>query len=323
VADTGRGLRAWATATTVGLFLVVLVGFFDTFTGSARGCGAMWPLCNGGVLPSPTVQSIIEYAHRALSGVVGLLVAVVTVAAWRRHPDRWEVAVLGAVGFGFVIVQAVVGALAVIWPEAPPVMALHFGFAILSFMGQALLTVVLWQLKQPTGGGWALRAHAPDRRVTVLALGVVVYALGLGYLGAYVAHAGAGLACRGWPLCDGRWIPPLGGLTLLAFAHRVAALGLAVLAVWLWAAVRPLGGRRPDLVRGVGATLVLVAAQIASGAYLVASRLSTGADMIHVALMTALFGVLGYVALQAVPRPAAAAGAGTTGGRAPNPRWGT
>jgi cytochrome c oxidase assembly protein subunit 15 len=323
VAGGERRLRTWATATTVGLFLVVLVGFLDTFTGSARGCGAMWPLCNGGVLPSPTVQSIIEYVHRALSGIVGLLVAIVTIAAWRRYRDRWEVWVLGGIGFGFVIVQAVVGALAVIWPEAPPVMALHFGFAILSFMGQALLTVLLWQFRAPNGGGWTLRQQAPGRRVTALALGVVVYALGLGYLGAYVAHAGAGAACQGWPLCNGQVIPPLHGLTALAFGHRVAALGLGGLTVWLWATVRALAPGRPDLVRGAGAALVLVAAQVASGAYLVFSHLATTADMVHVALMTALFGVLGYVALQAVPRTATAADTARTGGRAKSPRWGT
>ena len=55
---------------------VVLWGAFVRATGSGAGCGNHWPLCNGSVTPhSPTLATIIEFTHRATSGVDLVLVA--------------------------------------------------------------------------------------------------------------------------------------------------------------------------------------------------------------------------------------------------------
>jgi cytochrome c oxidase assembly protein subunit 15 len=299
-----RWLRGLAAVSTVGLFVVILIGFLDTFTHSAEGCGAMWPLCNGRFVPGPSLQSQVEYAHRAITGVVGLMVGVAVIWAWRRYARYWDVLVLGWVGLGFVLVQALVGAAAVIWPESPPVMATHFGFALLAFAGFALMTVVLYQLSAPAGGGYALRRTPIDAGLRRGLVGLLLYTTGMAYWGAYVAHVGAGGACAGWPLCNGALFPPLTGGVPVVMIHRLGAVGEAVLVGWLFRRARAVKTTRPDIYRAVHAALAVVLLQVASGAAVILSGLNTSWDVVHVSLMTVLFTLTAYLTLQAwVPLP--------------------
>ena len=68
------------------MFVVLVMGAAVTNTGSAEGCGRSWPLCNGRLVPEFTVSTAIEYSHRAVTGVEGLLVVALTAAMlgfWR------------------------------------------------------------------------------------------------------------------------------------------------------------------------------------------------------------------------------------------------
>ena len=57
--------------------LVILWGAVVRATGSGAGCGAHWPTCNGQVVPlAPSIGTMIEYFHRATSGIALLLVAL-------------------------------------------------------------------------------------------------------------------------------------------------------------------------------------------------------------------------------------------------------
>src|SRR5829696_8162535 len=99
--------------------LVILWGAYVRATGSGAGCGSHWPLCNGEVVPrAAAAQTLIEFTHRATSGLA--LLAVVALVAWvfqafpRRHPARKGAAsslVLilteAAVGAGLVLFELV------------------------------------------------------------------------------------------------------------------------------------------------------------------------------------------------------------------------
>ena len=90
---------------------VVLWGAYVRATGSGAGCGNHWPLCNGAALPvSPTLATIIEFTHRATSGIDLALVALLVVWAFRAfvrgHPVRLG-ATLSAI---FLMSEALLGA---------------------------------------------------------------------------------------------------------------------------------------------------------------------------------------------------------------------
>ena len=55
--------------------LTILAGTVVRATGSGDGCGSHWPLCNGEFLPvAPSIKTIIEFTHRRISLVDGVLV---------------------------------------------------------------------------------------------------------------------------------------------------------------------------------------------------------------------------------------------------------
>src|SRR5262245_2240590 len=90
---------------------VILWGALVRATGSGAGCGAHWPTCNGEVVPlAPTTATLIEFTHRATSGlalllVIALLVRVLTRRS-RGHLARpWAVA-----SMVLILTEALIGA---------------------------------------------------------------------------------------------------------------------------------------------------------------------------------------------------------------------
>ena len=110
------GLATFALAFNVG---VILWGALVRATGSGAGCGAHWPTCNGTVVPlDPSLGTLIEFAHRATSGLALLLVAFLFHRVFRYraagHLARfWAAAALvlilseAAIGAGLVLFQRV------------------------------------------------------------------------------------------------------------------------------------------------------------------------------------------------------------------------
>ncbi|HEX5227647.1 MAG TPA: COX15/CtaA family protein [Bryobacteraceae bacterium] len=91
--------------------LVVLWGAYVRASGSGAGCGSHWPLCNGEVLPaSPGVQTIIEFTHRAMSGVALAAVAVLWLWTRRRFLRTAPVRPMAAASAIFLITEALLGA---------------------------------------------------------------------------------------------------------------------------------------------------------------------------------------------------------------------
>jgi heme A synthase len=91
--------------------LTVLWGAYVRASGSGAGCGRHWPLCNGVVIPNPQqMQTVIEFAHRLLSGGALILIAAMVIWGFRIHP-RGSPVRKGLVASGvFIITEALLGA---------------------------------------------------------------------------------------------------------------------------------------------------------------------------------------------------------------------
>ena len=107
-------LRCFSWGVLAYFIAVILWGTVVRATGAGAGCGDHWPLCNGTVIQhSPTVDAMIEFAHRITSGIA--FFAVVGLAVWtyratvRRHLARRFV--MAAVIF--TLIEAALGALLV------------------------------------------------------------------------------------------------------------------------------------------------------------------------------------------------------------------
>lgn len=109
--DENRAFVRFGWATLAYTLFVVLFGAWVRITGSGAGCGQHWPTCHGQLVPrSPGIETVIEFTHRATSGLYGLLVIALLVWAIRRF-DRGHLVRLGAwLTLIFTITEALVGA---------------------------------------------------------------------------------------------------------------------------------------------------------------------------------------------------------------------
>lgn len=298
-------LKVVAVVAAAGMLVINLVGFLDAQTGSALGCGKDWPLCNGEFIPSLSNEHvIIEFTHRALVGGFALIAMVFLVWCLITYRRFAEVKVLAWLGIAFIIIQSALGALAVVFVNPPPVLALHLGFGMLAMIGTVLLAVFVFQMQAKFRGqqsGLSLRLSPVSSRTRAAVIGIWVYTYVAIYWGSFVAFRGDGEACPTWPLCNGKIFPGFSGGVGLDFIHRLFAVGLAVLAVLLLWHLRTIARERLDLARGALWFLIAVLAQITTGANLALSRDATGPYMMHLSTLMFLFGTLSYLGMQTMP----------------------
>ncbi len=91
--------------------VTILWGAFVRATGAGAGCGSHWPLCNGQVLPrAPAVETLIEFSHRATSGVALLLVIGLVFYSRRVGAPGSLVRRAAWASLAFVVTEALIGA---------------------------------------------------------------------------------------------------------------------------------------------------------------------------------------------------------------------
>ncbi len=216
-------LRYWLLWTTLLVFVLIVSGGVVRVTGSA--C-AGWPLCESGVLPPLDGPGLFDYLHRlatALAAPVLLLTGWqvwrwARRVAWLARPYWLALVVVG--------LQALVGGqLKNLPPEWGS--ALHFGLAIISLGLLTLVTVVAFVLhadeKQPA----RLALRSPFGRAAGLYLAVVFVVLVSG-----VWLSGQGVACNGWPLCNGQ-VWPGSAVERVDMLHRLAVALASAFSLWL------------------------------------------------------------------------------------------
>ena len=150
-----RATKGLAVAATIGMFIVLLMGATVTNTGSSQGCGTSWPLCHGEFIPEYAFETMVEFSHRLVTGIEGLLILGLAVTAFplrRRYP---ELKALLPLMIFTLILQSGMGAWAVMSPQSPPVMALHFGISLVCLASVFLTARVIFEGegRQPVAEG--------------------------------------------------------------------------------------------------------------------------------------------------------------------------
>ena len=281
-------MHRFALLTSASTLFLIFVGGLVTSTGSGLAVPD-WPLSYGQFFPPMVGGVFYEHGHRMVAATVGFLMTVLAVWLAIRESRKW-VARLGVVALLAVILQGVLGGITVLFLLPTAVSVAHACLAQ-AFLG---LTVVLAVV---TGPGWRTLATRATRSIdtgpglglqhlTIALAGAVYIQL---ILGALMRHTGAGLAIPDFPLAFGRLVPPLTSApVVIHFAHRVWAVAVTALVVWV--AARVLGRHRgvPALTRPVILMLALLAAQITLGAVTVWSGKAVTPTTAHVACGAAL-----------------------------------
>lgn len=292
-------VKALAAVTTAGMFLVLVMGTLVTNSGSATGCGQSWPLCKGQFIPQFAVSTFIEFSHRAVTAAETVLVLALTAGVLVFWRSRREIKILAPLMVIFLFAQAALGALAVMYPESPEILALHFGVSLISFASILLTTLFIFEYD-----GWdRLRDRPVKPRFARMVWGLLAYSYIVVYIGAYVQHKKVQLACHQWPACNNGNVLPTNAAEDIVFVHRFAAFLLVVGIVWLVFRAYQQRAARPDLFWGSVAALVTVLMQALEGAFVVFSQLDIFSTLMHGAFVALLFGSLCYLALHTLRRP--------------------
>ncbi len=194
---------------------------------------------------------IVEWTHRWVAGLVGILAVATAVIAWRRHRHQHTIVIPAVAAVAVIGVQAWVGRLVVKGELDADLVSVHLA---ISMVVVALLTMVV------VGSAHAAWRVTPDRsedRAWTWLLAVAAAgSLALLLLGSYVHN----LYISGWPLVDDTLFPDLSNrFVAVHFFHRVVApAGLVYFAYLAIAATRR---QRPEterwLVYAAGAAHVL------------------------------------------------------------------
>jgi len=127
-----RALRWGTTAALVVSIVIIVAGGVVRLTGSGLGCPT-WPECETGSIattPELGIHGFIEFANRALTGVLCLAVGWAIVAARLQRPRNRTLTRLAWSEFWLVVVNAIAGGVTVHTGLNPWVVALHFLLAI-------------------------------------------------------------------------------------------------------------------------------------------------------------------------------------------------
>ncbi|WP_040952922.1 COX15/CtaA family protein [Gorillibacterium massiliense] len=283
----GKYVKSLSLVTCIGMLIVLMMGVLVSNTGSELGCGNDWPLCNGKFVPSYTLESLIEWNHRAVTGVEGILVAVTFFAVW-RYVRRFDARLYVTMAAFFTVLQAILGAMAVVWSQSSAVMALHFGFSLMAFASTYLLYRTIREIH--TTREREISNSRVNGSIRSLAWLSAIFTYIVVYLGAYVKHTNSSGACTDWPLCNGKLIPDFSGGAGEVFAHRTAGLLLCIFLVVLLIVIRRSG--RSDLIRTSNYVVLFVVLQIISGVLLtaaIATEWFSYAGMLHILIIAGLF----------------------------------
>lgn len=284
-----KSLRSLAFVTAGFAYAVIVLGFVVRITESGMGCGDDWPLCNGQLIPAfDSVETVIEFGHRVAVLGLGALVAAVAIVAWqtRKVPGaggRGGTLAPALLGLGLLVVQSLLGALAVKLELPPHTVVLHLG------TGLALLaTLAVLGLR----AGVLMGTTAPPG--TGLSSGGIVAAAVLGALvvlmGGMTATTGASSACIGFPLCNGQVWPTAGteGLQHIHWTHRLLAYGLFLHLLGLVLGLRRKKAPR-RLETAAWVAFALAVAQVGAGAIMVLAYLPPFWRVLHAVLGTAVW----------------------------------
>ena len=283
----GGPLRAWSLASVIFLLGLIILGGVVRITDSGLGCPD-WPFCHGKVIPSSDPATLIEYSHRMVAAVTGLIIVITGFVIWRSHRKERLLTSPIILAILLLIVQVILGWITVRTELNEWLVMAHLTVAQSVLALMIVITVVGVSLRNPrTGEATSISTTA---RNTFIAALVATFAVILS--GAYTQATGATGACGdSWPLCSGSLFPGT-FLEGVHMGHRL--LTILAIPIIVAAANQAYNLRRqiPSISRLAPLFIALFAGQIVVGGINVMIGFHRATNVMHLAAATFVWAAL-------------------------------
>lgn len=290
--NISKPLKYISIIATLTMIFVQIGGALVSKTGSADGCGSSWPLCHGQVIPKTfPMDTIIELAHRGVSGFALIIVVALGYLALKEIGHIRETKFLVSMSIGFLVLQALIGAAAVVWQQNDFVLALHFGISLISFASVFLLSLLIFEVDQKFEAREVIiQSHLKWH--TILFTMSIYIAI---YSGALVRHTESTLACISWPHCNSDSIfMPSNFYEYVHMGHRTLAF---IMFLWFtyitYHAVKHYNEYRV-IKNGYTLAYLFIVMQVITGAITIFTLGNIFIMLLHALFITLLFGMLCY-----------------------------
>ncbi|MBA2763071.1 MAG: COX15/CtaA family protein [Thermoleophilaceae bacterium] len=314
-----QSFRRLAFWTGVATLVLILVGGIVRVSESGLGCGPAgsglqgWPFCNGDLVPGLELNAIIEYSHRLLGSIVGLMMLALAIWTIRSYRANRNLVKASCAAFVLVVAQGLLGALTVELNLGAGLVAAHLGLAMILL---ALIAYIWRSSRGDVIGSGAVNGGPNFKAVAGLAqIGLFLTIVAGGFMAGtqkfgrtdFQLGDGAHHACgTEFPACNGAFMPfgqaPLVDIHL---THRFFLYVTTALIVWL--VVMALRRRpSPRIVRMAWVALGILVLQLLIGALNVwIAEIYEVLIVAHLLLATLLWGHLFGINLQLyrVPEP--------------------
>ncbi len=190
-----------------------------------------WPLCFGKVIPRYHFGVYLEFIHRLIAGIVGLLYLAFFVQVWRNTHLK-KLRLLSLVGLFFLMAQIIMGGLTVLKLLDAYIVTMHLTLATVFLITLYVMKQTLLLKEKPSTPTKSSKRLRFFKINTVLGIIFVVVQIVLGGL---VASTYSGLVCVDFPTCNGQILPsPLSGPIAIQVFHRFGAYWLSLLVTLLF-----------------------------------------------------------------------------------------
>ena len=135
-----RTFQGVSVVTALSIYVLIVLGGLVASTDSGLACPD-WPLCNGQVLPSLTINVLIEFTHRVWTIEATIAVIATMLMAWKFYKRMSRITLFATLTFILLLAQITLGMLTVQTRTLPVVVTAHLGMATLVF-ASALITSI-------------------------------------------------------------------------------------------------------------------------------------------------------------------------------------
>ena len=280
-------IKRLALLTILLTYLLIVFGGYVASSKSGMGCGPEWPLCNGDVVPTLHGDTLIEFTHRVIGAILGIVSFILFVKILRTEVSP-SVRTVGYWMLVLLIIQVLLGAIVVLKDLPTSIIASHLIIAML------FLTSLIWIWRRSDESAYIQHhpsAHSKKKeKVIKLHFNIVQILLLLIFgFGAYVKHESLGMICGAFE-CRNSFLPKTGP-EFIQTIHRVLAFVSAMYIFFLVYLSFKMGWGE-KLQNRIIFSAITVFIQVVLGLLTIIKVIDISWAMLHLAAGTLLFALV-------------------------------